>query len=66
MFMWINRLAIKSGVNIRELGIGVKESDMSYMPEHIEVLAGDNVNNLRKINEVHVPRSVLISVFSAF
>ena len=62
----IYRLGIKSGVNIRELRIGVKEADMSYMPEHVVILAGDTVDNLRKINEVHIPRSVTVFVLSVF
>jgi hypothetical protein len=48
------RLLIKDGVIIRELKIGVRESDGSYMPQQVIVSAGFDVRALKRLNEVQI------------
>ena len=49
------RLAIKSGVLIRQLFIKICAADRSYMPQQVTVSVGHNVCNMREIKDVRIP-----------
>jgi len=47
---------MKSDVIIQQLFIKVLLGDSSYKPQHVVISAGSDLNDLREINNVRIPR----------
>ena len=50
------RLKMKSNVVLKQLSIGISNSDQSYTPQLVGVSVGKSPHFLKEIKEVRVPR----------